>query len=78
MTVLIDGIRVNDVFPPPDVKPESGKLPSFPLTIDELVDAGSVAGIEIYPGTANAPAELIPLTGGGSCGIVAVWTGGRR
>jgi hypothetical protein len=34
--------------------------------------------IEIYPSSANAPAELQSLAGRGSCGIVAVWTGPRQ
>ncbi len=42
------------------------------------VPGNEVMAIEIYPSTANAPAELIPLTLRGSCGIVAVWTGPRR
>lgn len=78
MTILVDGIRVNGVIPPPGVKSDNGRSAGSNFGIDDLVDAGSVSGIEIYPSTANAPAELIPLTGGGSCGIVAVWTGGRR
>ncbi len=47
-------------------------------SIDELVEGGSVMAIEIYPSLANAPSELIPLTGGGGCGIIALWTGPRR
>jgi hypothetical protein len=46
--------------------------------IDELVDGRSIMAIEIYPSTANAPAELIPPSGRGSCGIVAIWTGPRH
>jgi hypothetical protein len=42
------------------------------------VPGNEVMAIEIYPSTANAPAELIPLTLRGSCGIVAIWTGPRR
>ena len=42
----------------------------------------TIAAIEIYASTANAPAELVPITGPnangqGSSGIVALWTGGR-
>lgn len=47
-------------------------------SIDELVEGNSVMAIEIYPSLANAPSELIPLTGGGGCGIIALWTGPRR
>lgn len=45
--------------------------------IDQLVDGRSVMAVEVYPSGANAPAELIPISGTGSCGIVAIWTGGR-
>ncbi len=48
------------------------------LSIDDLVVANNVMAIEVYPSAANAPAELRPLTGNGSCGIVALWTGARR
>ena len=48
------------------------------LGLDDIVGGLSVMAIEIYPSTANAPAELIPLGGRGSCGFVAIWTGGRR
>ena len=46
--------------------------------LDEFMSANEIMGVEIYGSTANAPAELIPLTSRGSCGIVAVWTGPRR
>jgi hypothetical protein len=52
--------------------------PTNVLGLDDIVDGRSVMAIEIYPSTANAPAELIPLGGRGSCGFVAIWTGGRR
>lgn len=42
------------------------------------VNVHDVMGVEIYGSTANAPAELIPTTRRGSCGIVAIWTGPRR
>jgi hypothetical protein len=47
-------------------------------TPDDYVGSHEVMAIEIYPSTANAPAELIPVTANGSCGIVAFWTGPRR
>ncbi len=75
MTILVDGQRMNGVLQPGQ---GGGYRGDMNLTIDELVEAGSVAAIEIYASMANAPAELIPLTGGGSCGIIAVWTGGRQ
>jgi hypothetical protein len=51
------------------------------VPIDDILSPTSIAAIEIYASAANAPAELIPLVGAaqsGSCGIVAIWTGGRR
>lgn len=48
------------------------------VAIDDLVSGGDVSAIEVYPSNANAPVRLQPLTGGGSCGIVAIWTGGRQ
>lgn len=47
-------------------------------SIDEVLSVAEVMAMEIYPSTANAPAELIPLTNRGSCGLVAIWTGPRR
>ncbi|HEY3287872.1 MAG TPA: hypothetical protein VGJ96_12210 [Gemmatimonadaceae bacterium] len=51
------------------------------VALDDLIDASVIAAVEIYQSAANAPAEMIPLTGAaqkGACGIVAIWTGGRR
>lgn len=47
-------------------------------SLDDLVSGMEVMAIEVYPSLANAPAELIPLTGGGSCGLIAIWTGPRH
>ncbi len=49
----------------------------FP-SVDQLIDLRSVMAIEVYPSTANAPAELQTLSGRGTCGIIALWTGPRR
>lgn len=46
--------------------------------IDAIITGASVMAIEIYPSAANAPPELIPFNGNGSCGIVAIWTGARK
>lgn len=54
-----------------------GDPPGMKMDIDDLVVGRSVMAIEVYPSGANAPAELIPPGGRGSCGIVAIWTGGR-
>ena len=66
MTILLDGQRVRS----DDAGGGDGAV-----AIDDLVSGRSVMAIEIYPSTANAPSELVPLTGGGSCGILAIWTG---
>lgn len=59
-------------------QPSSGRGSS--LDINALVGGNEIAGIEIYPSSANAPYELqaAASTGRGTCGIIAVWTGGRR
>ncbi len=54
------------------------------LLVDGLPSSGDglstseIMAIEVYPSTANAPVEVIPLTNRGSCGIIVVWTGPRR
>lgn len=50
------------------------------LDINSLVGGNEIAAIEIYPSTANAPYELqaAASSGRGTCGIVGIWTGGRR
>jgi hypothetical protein len=45
---------------------------------DDYLGSHEVMAVEVYPSTASAPAELIPVTATGSCGIVAFWTGPRR
>lgn len=47
-------------------------------SVDELISAMSVAGIEIYPTAAGAPVELQRAAGNGACGIVAIWSGSRQ
>lgn len=76
MEVLVDGIRVNGLAPFPRVQTQ--RVPVTALHLDELAHGREIAGIEVYGSTANAPAELIPLTGKGSCGLIAIWTGGRH
>ncbi len=63
--VLLDGQRVN-------IRTRDGHVP-----IDDVVSGPDITAIEVYPSIANAPAELIPLTGDG-CGLIAIWTGGRE
>ena len=89
MTILLDGeqvrgtaqdIAVSEI--PQSINPEGTRATTAPRgvppSIDDIVDGRSVMAIEVYPSTANAPAELVRLGGRGSCGIVALWTGGRR
>jgi len=55
--------------------------PNGNVAIDDYVDVNTVSAIEMYASAAQAPGELIPLVGSaksGSCGVVAIWTGGRR
>lgn len=47
-------------------------------SVDDLISAMSVAGIEIYPTAAGAPIELQRAAGNGACGIVAIWSGARQ
>jgi len=66
----------------------SGENRNFDLTdprrivpLDDILSAGAIAAVEIYASAAQAPGELIPLTGAaqeGSCAVVAIWTGGRH
>ncbi len=86
MTVLVDGQQVKGTTQdavkdetPTSIRSRSGGSPSSStMSIDDLVNGRSVAAIEIYPSTANAPAELQTLGGRGSCGIVAIWTGSAQ
>lgn len=47
-------------------------------TVDDLLSAQSVAGMELYPTAAAAPIELQRAAGNGWCGILAIWSGGRQ
>ncbi len=90
MTILLDGYRVPKTAQdyavaeiPQSINPagsqrEIGGRDPAPPSIDDVVDGRSIMAIEVYPSTANAPAELQRASGRGSCGIVALWTGGRR
>jgi len=77
MEVLVDGMRVNGLqrF----VQTQGNRSRGVGgLHLDQLAHGREIAAIEVYGSSANAPSELIPLTGNGSCGIIAVWTGGRN
>lgn len=87
MTILVDGQQVRgtaqDVVPG-DVSTSINARGSVQgggdasVSIDDMVDGRSVMAIEVYPSTANAPAELQRLGARGTCGIVAIWTGPRQ
>lgn len=69
MSVVLDGVPV--------APGEENVVP-----IDDVSPGGAVMAIEVYASAANAPPELTGVTGynsggGGACGIVAIWTGGR-
>lgn len=68
MSIVLDGVPV---------APGEEKV----VPIDDVATGGAVSAIEVYASSANAPPELTGVTGfenggGGSCGIVAIWTGG--
>ena len=88
MTILLDGQKVSGTLQDNE---EMSETPSSIMSggtrsggggggdsIDDVVNGLSIAAIEVYPSTANAPFELQRLAGRGSCGIVAIWTGARR
>jgi hypothetical protein len=83
MTVLLDGQRRNGLlqdnsrFRTTSINPQ-GQYGNGDLSLDEATNATEVMAIEVYNSTANAPSELIPTTGGGSCRLIAIWTGARR
>jgi hypothetical protein len=47
-----------------------------PIWIDDLVDAASVAGIEVYTRGGNMPVSL--QVNDTACGVIAIWTGSRK
>ena len=47
-----------------------------PIWIDDLVDAESVAGIEVYSRGGNMPTSL--QVQDAACGVIAIWTGSRK
>lgn len=89
MTILLDGqvvrgtaqdVAISEIptsIVPAGTRSSSGSGDST-TSIDDVVDGRTIMAIEVYPSTANAPAELQRASGRGSCGIVALWTGARR
>lgn len=67
-SINVNGTRRTDPAVNAQLKPD----------IDAIITGASVMAIEIYPSSANAPPEIIPFGGDGSCGIIAIWTGARR
>lgn len=49
---------------------------SIVVPIDLMVDANSVAGIEVYGRGGNMPTSLQVADAG--CGVIAIWTGSRK
>lgn len=80
MTVYLDGRMLTPELPS-GARPSGNANSGGVVPLDDIIGAGSIAAIEIYASAANAPAELIPMTGAaeqGACGIVAIWTGARH
>jgi hypothetical protein len=62
----------------PDLFLDGMRIVDGTSEIDRLVQPNDVAGIEIYNSAGTIPAQL-QAVGGGSCGVLAVWTKrGRR
>ncbi len=89
MTILLDGHRLNGLLQEsasarsatslnPRGQYRAAGSEQELLSIDQAIVAAEVMAIEMYPSLANAPSELVPLTGGGGCGVIAIWTGARR
>jgi hypothetical protein len=47
------------------------------VLLDDLLGVNEVAAIEVYPRGATLPPSL-PATADASCGLIAIWTGGRK
>jgi len=80
MTVLLDGQRVMGTY-----EEAIGSLNPPPLSslssIDDAVNAMSIAAIEVYGSVAAVPVELQRVAGSRmaqGCGLVAIWTGSRK
>lgn len=83
MTVFVDGVRQTDLAQGKD--PLSARNPAArkgagprSIAIDDLVSAGSITAVEVYPTAFGAPAQFqAPSTASPNCGVVVIWTGGR-
>jgi hypothetical protein len=77
-SILLDGARVTGTV---EEAIGFGNRPPMSMlqSIDEVIGIQSVAAIEIYASTLQAPVELQRAVGNTqACGIVALWTGSRR
>jgi hypothetical protein len=88
MAILIDGVQQcppigckNDTRPPcgPSGRNQRG-APCDPdedkVLIDDILDASTVAAIEVYPRGGNTPISL--QVNDSRCGVIALWTGSKR
>lgn len=69
--IFVDGFHINrSTAPLPGARRGRSTTELFP--IDEVVQPGSVQGIEVYQGLSRLPAEF--RTPDAACGVVAIWT----
>lgn len=79
MDVLLDGQRLSGTFEEAVGMRPNKPDPSMLQSIDDVITTGSIAAIEVYGSAMSAPVELQRAAGNNfGCGIVAIWTGGRR
>jgi len=80
MTILLDGQRLTGTYEEAVGNPSPPPMSSLG-SIDEIINAQSIAAIEVYGSAAAVPAELQRVAGSRlaqGCGLVAIWTGSRR
>ena len=46
--------------------------------IDDVTGAGALMAIEVYPSVTSMPIANLPPMMNASCGVIVMWTGGRR
>jgi hypothetical protein len=79
MTVLVDG---GPVCPPIGCHyvfagdPPGSSSDDHSLDLDKLVPLADVSGIEVYPRKDGMPDDIKKVYQG--CGVIAIWTGGRK
>lgn len=56
----------------PKAPPRDGQF----VLLDNLINENEIAAIEVYPRGTSLPASLPTVDA--SCGLIAIWTGGRR